>query len=132
MATDAPSDDNAAMAERSPRAEGADGHLPEPDGDQPSGLQDGRHGGRTSRGPTPELKQAADEVAAKVDKGEMPTLADALRMRLLGALDAIRSPRPTVRVKGIALFEEICREQAGHSPASNGGLSAAAVDETPF
>src|SRR5688572_10735191 len=93
----------------------------------PAGAHRARLPSRSSSSLTPELRKAADELAARVANGETPTADDALRMRLLGALDAIKSGRPTVRLRGLAMLEEICRGQAGISPAGEAGLATRPV-----
>lgn len=88
-----------------------------------------RHWGgrRASRGPTPELKQAADVLAVRVARGEPVNQDDVRQLRSLVALDLIRSGRPTARAKGFELLEK-CVEPTAEGPQG----TPAAVDETPF
>lgn len=75
------------------------------DGDRQTVTNRGIRGPSGLRGPTPELKQAADELSARLAKGDSVTDDDLRRIRSLVALDLIRSSRPTARAKGLELLE---------------------------
>jgi len=96
-----------------------------------------------TRGPTPELRQAADELAGRVASGSPVTDADLRRIRQLVALDLIRSNRPTSRAKGLQLLEDEAAYQRTQDEEHNEvgpyetvvreeDAGAPKGDETPF
>lgn len=82
---------------------------------------------RSSLGPTPELKQAADNLAVRISQGASVTPDDLRQLRSLVALDLLRSGRPTARAKGFAMLEE-CVGPTENAPER----PPAVVVETPF
>jgi len=94
-----------------------------------SGARQGKPRGWAGERPTDvtaELKRAADQLAAVVERGETPDSEQIRRLELLGALDLIRSSRPTARAKGLELLERLtdsASEQANEKALRDFGLA---------
>lgn len=78
-------------------------------------------------GPTVELRAVADELAARVARGEPLSPEDVRKVQTIGALDLIRSRRPTARARGLEMLAELWgAEERPPAPKQE------ALEEAPF